>query len=241
MKKLMGLGLSFLLAAAAAAAPPDAPEKVEAKVGELTRFVVKAEKGKKVAFAPAFEDGACFLDQLFSNNPDQLRFLVQPRRPGEYWITFWTVGEADYKQVKIVVPGAAPPPGPAPGPSPPPGPTDPFVAAIRAGIGREPVTSWALIPKLADVYEFGAARVGEKSGDGQAYLADTWGALFEAMAKKADDTDVAGRLPAVNAAVAPEVRRLFPVKDTDPISAADRARAGAEFRRVAAAIREAAK
>jgi hypothetical protein len=61
------------------------------------------------------------------------------------------------------------------------------------------------------------------------------------MAGKAAEVGVAGKLPAVNGAVAPEVKRLFPVKDTDPISTTDRARAGTEFRRVAAAIREAGK
>jgi len=235
VKKTTAAVLAFLLAAAAAAAPPDVQETLDVKVGSLNRFVVKAEKGKKVAFAPAFKDADCFVERLYSDNPDVVRFLVQPQTSGTYVITFWTVGEGDYKQITIKAGGPAPvPPGPVP-------PADPFVAAIKAAIGREAADVRPLAPRLADVYEFGADRAAAKSGDGQAYLADTWGALFEAMAGKAGEVGVAGKLPAVNAAVAPEVKRLFPVKDTDPISTTDRGRAGTEFRRVAAAIREAGK
>lgn len=221
----------------ATAAPPEVPEKVEAKPGELTRFVVKAEKGKKVAFAPAFDEGDCFVDRLFSDESDTTRFLVQPRKAGVYVITFWTVGEGTYKQVRIKAGDPVPPPPPPP----PPGPVDPFVVAIKAAIAAEPVANRPLATRLADVYAFGATRVNEKSGDGQAFLADTWGALFEAMAGKANELGVAGKLPATNAAVAPEVRRLFPVQDVDPIDAAGRAKAAVEFARVARAIREAAQ
>lgn len=238
MKRLLLVTTSLLVTAAlAAAAPPEVPEKVEAKPGELTRFVVKAEKGKKIAFAPAFDEADCFVDRLFSDEPDTIRFLVQPRKGGTYVITFWTVGEGAYKQVRIKAGDPAPPPPPPP----PPPPADPFVAAVKTAIAAEPAANRPLVPRLADVYAFGAARVVEKSGDGQAYLVDTWGGLFEAMAGKAGELGVAGKLQAVNAAVAPEVRRLFPVQDVDPIDAAGRAKAAVEFARFARAIREAAQ
>lgn len=116
--------LASLLAAAsfAAADPPAVPEKLDARPGELSRFVVKADKGKKVAFAPAFDDADCFVDRLYSDDPDAIRFLVQPHKGGTYVITFWTVGEGAYKQIRIQAGDPAPvvPPKP-PGPPPPDG------------------------------------------------------------------------------------------------------------------------
>lgn len=117
--KRSALAVLFLLGALGplAAAPPDVPETLKASPGELTRFVVKGEKGKKVAFAPSFKEDACFVDRLYSDDPDVIRFLVQPRRSGEFVITFWTVGEGAYKQVTITVGTPPNPPGP---PQPPP-------------------------------------------------------------------------------------------------------------------------
>ncbi len=242
MKTLTGAVLTFLLAAAASAAPPDVQEKVEAKVGQLTRFVVKADKGKKVAFAPAFDEKNCFIDELASASPDQRRFLVQPHQPGEYWVTFWTVGEAEYKQVKIIVPGAVPPPpGPNPNPGPTPPPPDAFSAAVQVAVAAEPAGDRLLVPKLAELYEFGAAQIKAKSGDGQAYLADTWGSLHAAMGAKAADLGVAGKLKLVQAVVGGELAKSFAVKDTDPVTAAQRDKGFAEFARVGLVLREAVK
>jgi hypothetical protein len=136
-------------------------------------------------------------------------------------------------RVKLLVDGAGG--EPLPGPQPQPKPAA-FTAAVKAAYDSEKAaTKRSELQGLLDVYKVGVR---------EAAKAGTWGDLFADMADEAKAKGVAGgKLPAVQAVIAAELKKTLPSLGAGPIAipTAARVSATAEFNRVIAAIEEVLK
>ncbi len=139
----------------------------------------------------------------------------------------------DTGRATIVI-GSAPGPDPVP-PGPTPPPDDAFTRAVKAAYAAEAEADKRARGKaLAALYRQ-AARPDFLSG------VATWGALFDAMRAAASSLSVSGRLPAVQKAVAAELKDRLPTAREQALDAAGRALAAATFARVASALEAAAQ
>lgn len=133
MKRLALLVALLATASAVLAAAPDAPPNVPAEVKETTTFTVKVEPGKKLGWQVAFDKKDCLLVRVYTNNPDEYEFLVQPKIPGKFGIAFWTVGDAAGTFTVIGGAGTSTPPAPPDKPPvDPPGDPQPSVSLYFA-------------------------------------------------------------------------------------------------------------
>lgn len=101
-----------LLAAAATlpAAPPDAPPVVSAKaVGKPVLFEIKYDKGKSFGWAAGFDKSKCVVVRLQHDDPTVAAFMAIPDEAGDFYLTFWTVGEKASSQTIIRAGGTKPP------------------------------------------------------------------------------------------------------------------------------------
>lgn len=107
MRRLIGGAVLFLaMAPALLGAPPEVPAKIEAKPGKPVLFDVKVSAGAKLGWAVGFDKSKCPIVRLHSDDPLVLSFMAIPDAGGDFYVTFWTVGEAGYSQTVITVGGA---------------------------------------------------------------------------------------------------------------------------------------
>jgi hypothetical protein len=121
------LALVVVLAAAAAswADPPKVPqEPVKVKVGESHQLVLKYAGKDKLLSIPGFDTKDCTFFRGHSDEDGVVQYLVIPRKPGTYRMSFLVVGDSTYSTVvidadgdpcepKVVPPPKNPPDGPA--------------------------------------------------------------------------------------------------------------------------------
>ena len=207
-------------AAAAAAVEVDGPTKVARD--RMVRLKVALKPGQQAdwtVFPPGVAD--------VQPETDGRMFFAGP--PGTYTVHVLVI---DFENKTLTRGAATVTVGDE---APPPQPDDPLVKALKTALAAETDANKAdLVRKLADVYRAGAA-----DADGAAVK--TWGDLFQALVAKATAAGVAGKLPAVQAAVAAELKTVLPVAADAPLDAAGRIRARVAFTRVAVALTEAAK
>lgn len=207
---------------AAAAAAVDVEGQTKVARDRLVRLKVALKPGQQADWT-VFPPGVVDVQQ----EPDGRVFFVGP--PGTYTVNVLVVDFENKTLTRgsvVVTVGDEPPP---------PQPDDPLVKALKAALAAETDAAKVdLARKLADVYRAGAA-----DADGAAVK--TWGDLFQALVARAAAAGVAGKLPAVQAAVAAELKTVLPVTADTPLDAAGRIRARIAFTRVAVALTEAAK
>ncbi len=233
----------FLSAAGAVAAPPPLtfPETtVKAQKGEFV--VLRPETTGKWVRYKALTPGLSVFPSSELKNPKNT--VVTAPEDGTYKVLAWT-GTAeegsDPVEVTLVIGTGKKADDKADGKKddavPP---TDSFVLALRAAAKADGATADQLLG-LAAAWKSTANRASAKSGDGQAYLADTWGSLFAHHKAAVAAADMAGRATAVQKACGAGIRAIFVTTiDTDPLPA-DRAAVSAAFARVSNSLAEAAK
>lgn len=174
MRVTYGSLLAVLLATSVASAlPPDVPKTLEVKAGEVAYLTVKPAKDTKVSYAGGFDRNKLTFVQIVTPQPDQMDFLVLPNSQlpdGDYYVTFWTVGEAAYSQTVVKVTGGKkqeedkkkidPAPEPKPKPEPKPDPTpvtsDIYLIVVEENSQRTPgqaavlndTPEWVKLPVL---------------------------------------------------------------------------------------------
>lgn len=174
------------------------------------------------------QSGVSAFPSEFLRDPRAFVLPVRGLAAGKY--TFVAVaasktGEQASGAFSVVVGEPPAPPGPPPDPGP--GPTDPFEAAVREAYTAAPDPPAK--SSLAALYRQGAQTASLPA-------VATWGQLFDAMKTAAQTLGVAGKLPAVQRAVAAELAKTLPVARAAALDAAGRDAAAREFRRVAAAL-----
>lgn len=232
----------FLSAAGAVAAPPTLafPETtVKAQAGEFV--VLRPETTGKWVRYKALTPGLSVFPSSELKNPKNT--VVTAPRDGTYKVLAWT-GTAeegsDPVEVTLVIGTGKKADDKADGKKDDVPPPDSFVATLRDAAKLDGATPDQLLG-LAAAWKSTANRASAKSGDGQAYLADTWGSLFAHHKAAVAAADVAGKATAVQKACGAGVRAIFRATiDTDPLPA-DRAAVTAAFARIADALAESAK
>lgn len=138
------------------AAPPDVPKELPAKPGKPVLFDVKIEAGKQLGWAPGFDKNRCPVVRLHSDDPATLSFMAIPDETGDFYVTFWTVGEGKFSQTVIKVGGApVPPPVDPVDPQPPP-PSVYYFLVIRADGPADPAFTKAMgLPAWAELRKKG--------------------------------------------------------------------------------------
>jgi hypothetical protein len=168
--------LLLLVASVACAAPPDAPEHLKVKPGQLVRITVKADEGK-LATAKNFTDSEAFWGELVGPK-GQRQFVFQapqveygkdgkplPYR-AQYSLAWLTVGELDGVMTTITVEGGAgsPPPIVPPivppkedpkDPPPPPTGTYYFLVVRPDGPASPAFTAAMALPAWAELRKSG--------------------------------------------------------------------------------------
>ncbi len=109
----------LLIATTAYAAPPDVPEKVTARPGQLVRIVAKGDV--EIGSLRNFTDDQAFFDELAPRKGER-RFVFQCDTPGVYVVGFWTKGETEGVTTTIIVGDGKPNPQPNPDHKPQPDP-----------------------------------------------------------------------------------------------------------------------
>lgn len=205
MKRLLAL---LALSAAAQAAPPDVPKEVRAKVGQLTRVVVKS--GSEVGMARGFSDTDAFFDELVSK-PGERRFVFQANAPGRYTVAFWTKGEVE-GVVCVVIVGDGPDPGP--GPTPVPEPTDPLWPTVKARFAEDASSGKGSVSHakaLAAIYRKAASSTAKDPG------VATDKALQEIM-HDAANMGIGSMLPTTRRALADETNTRMSPTNVRPLT-----------------------
>lgn len=106
---------------------PTIPKAVECKAGDIATFAVCG--GKDIGYTAAFDSEKCVLVRLYSEKPDTLEFLVQPKVKGEHSIVFWLAGEKSGAVLTIRTPTPPAPPVPV---------VNPYRERLKAAFANDP-------------------------------------------------------------------------------------------------------
>ena len=244
--RLLAATLALSLLAASGPVPAvepargvQAPAQIDLTAGGMPQ-VVTIENAAKVPVAVVNTTPALGFWQIVSPSPGKLSFLAFSQTPGTYEVCFLVNGAtateppAETARTRIVVSGNVPPVPVPPGPAPvPPTPDDPFYSVL-AGIygGDQLATKADAARKLSAVYSQCAA--GPVDDERLKTSADLFGVL-----------SVAGKsmvpLPALQAVrerIAQELNDKLGTESATPLTAEYRAKAKAQFIRMAGILKK---